>query len=50
MERKEHLTIKGIENIIKLASKMNKQRSFEDKFNYCNSFLGIERLNGGNYH
>ena len=46
MERKEHLTIKGIENIIKLASKKNKQRSFEDKFNYCNSFLGIERLNG----
>lgn len=47
MEKKEHLTIKGIEEITRLASKMNKNRSFEDKFNYCNSSLGMVNLPNG---
>lgn len=39
MKNKEHLnlTIEGINKIkiIGLSSKMNKARSFEDKYNYC---------------
>ena len=41
MSKKEHLTIKGIEEIKELISKMNKNRSFEDKYNHCKSFLGL---------
>lgn len=46
MEKKEHLNTKGINIIMNLKSGMNKERSFEDKFNFCQSFLGIEKLNG----
>lgn len=41
MNKKEHLTIKGMEKIINLASKMNKGRSFEAKYDFCKSFLGM---------
>lgn len=41
MSKKEHLTIKGIEEIKELISKMNKNRSFEDKYNHCKTYLGL---------
>jgi hypothetical protein len=47
MKNKEHLTIKGIDKIKEVSSKMNKARSFEDKFNYCNSSLGLSTLPNG---
>ena len=47
MKNKEHLTIEGIEKIKGISSKMNKARSFEDKFNYCKSSLGMTTLPDG---
>jgi hypothetical protein len=47
MSKKEHLTIKGMEKIIKLASKMNKGRSFEAKYEFCKSSLGMTILPNG---
>nr|UZS77567.1 hypothetical protein [Lentinula edodes]UZS77616.1 hypothetical protein [Lentinula edodes]UZS77642.1 hypothetical protein [Lentinula edodes]UZS77668.1 hypothetical protein [Lentinula edodes]UZS77694.1 hypothetical protein [Lentinula edodes] len=41
MKNKEHLTIEGINKIIEISSKMNKARSFEDKYNYCKTSLGM---------
>ena len=41
MSQKEHLTIEGMEKINKIVSLMNKNRSFEDKYNHCKSFLGL---------
>lgn len=49
MSKKEHLTIKGMEDIIKLASKMNTERSFEDKYKYCNDSLGLTKLPNGEF-
>lgn len=49
MSKKEHLTIKGMEKIIKLASKMNTDRSFKDKYEYCNKFLGLTSLPNGEF-
>jgi hypothetical protein len=34
MERKEHLTVSGFNQILKITNQMNSQRSFSDKFNY----------------
>lgn len=47
MKNKEHLTIEGINKIIGLSSKMNKARSFEDKYNYCKTSLGMTSLPNG---
>lgn len=47
MSKKEHLTIKGIEEIKELISKMNKNRSFEDKYNHCKTYLGLTVLPNG---
>jgi len=47
MKNKEHLTIEGIDKIRKLSSKMNKARSFEDKYNYCKYSLGMTTLPNG---
>ena len=41
MSQKEHLTIEGMEKINKIVSLMNKNRSFEDKYNHCKSFLAL---------
>lgn len=48
MSRKEHLTEKGMEEIKNIVSIMNKNRSFEDKYNHCKSFLGLS-LQDSNY-
>ncbi len=47
MKNKEHLTIEGMDKIKEISSKMNKARSFEDKYNYCNSSLGLTTLPNG---
>lgn len=41
MKEKKHLTNSGLQEIINITSKMNKNRSFEDKYNYCSSTLGF---------
>lgn len=41
MSTKDHLTISGIEEIKKIVSIMNKNRSFDDKYNHCKAFLGL---------
>lgn len=48
MSHKNHLNIEGFEEIKNIVSLMNKNRSFEDKYNHCNSFLGFS-LQGENY-
>lgn len=45
MYNKEHLTVNGMQKIINLISQMNTKRSFQDKFNFCNSTLGLKSLN-----
>jgi hypothetical protein len=35
MSEKGHLTEKGMKNILNLKSNMNKDRSFEEKYNFC---------------
>ena len=35
----------NLENILNLSSQMNKNRLFEDKYNYCNSSLGLMQNN-----
>jgi hypothetical protein len=49
MQKKEHLSMEGIEKIIKLSSNMNKQRSFEDKYKFCNDSLGLKKLPNGEF-
>ena len=49
ISKKEHLTIKGMEEIISLASKMNKERSFESKYEYCKLSLGMIKLPNGEF-
>ena len=44
MNKKEHLSISGMEEINQIVSLMNKNRSFEDKYNHCKSFLGLSGL------
>ena len=41
MSKKEHLNISGMEEVNQIVSLMNKNRSFEDKYNHCKSFLGL---------
>jgi hypothetical protein len=41
MKNKEHLTKKGMDKIINFSLKLNKNRSFEDKYNYCKTTLGL---------
>lgn len=41
MKDKKHLTTEGLEEIMSLLKNMNKNRSFEDKFNYCKDSLGL---------
>lgn len=41
MIKKEHLSIEGMEKINEIVSQMNKNKSFEDKYNHCKSFLGL---------
>jgi hypothetical protein len=41
MKDKKHLTTEGLEEIMSLLKNMNKNRSFEDKFNYCKYSLGL---------
>lgn len=41
MNNKDHLTPEGLAKIKKLAFQMNKERSFEDKYNYCKLSLGL---------
>src|SRR5215472_8236001 len=50
MNKKEHLTIEGIEIIESIISKMNKGRPFEDKYNHCNNFLGLIKLSNEEYN
>jgi hypothetical protein len=38
-----------MEEIINLASQMNKERSFEAKFEFCKSFLGLTILPNGDF-
>jgi len=47
MGKKEHLSSKGFEEIIGISSKMNKKRTFEDKYNHCKSYLGMNVLPDG---
>lgn len=49
MSDKEHLTIKGMENIINLTSKMNKERSFDNKYEFCKNYLGFTILPNGEF-
>lgn len=35
MIKKEHLTLEGVEKIKSILSNLNKNRSFEDKYNFC---------------
>nr|YP_010470513.1 LAGLIDADG endonuclease [Inonotus hispidus]YP_010691080.1 LAGLIDADG endonuclease [Phellinus igniarius]UVF38001.1 LAGLIDADG endonuclease [Inonotus hispidus]WBU93181.1 LAGLIDADG endonuclease [Phellinus igniarius] len=44
MYNKEHLTTNGMQEIINLISRINKKRSFQDKFNFCNSTLALKSL------
>ena len=41
MSKKEHLNISGMEEVNQIVSLMNKNRSFEDKYQHCKSFLGL---------
>ena len=41
INKKDHLTLSGMLEIIKLHSKMNTARSFEDKYDYCKTSLGM---------
>lgn len=41
MKHKEHLNNKGIQKILDIVSQMNTNRSFDDKYNYCKSALGM---------
>ena len=41
MKDKKHLTTEGLAEIMSLLANMNKNRSFEDKFNYCKNSLGL---------
>lgn len=45
VSNKEHLKPEGIQMILDLANSMNTKRTFEDKFNYCNSTLNIKKRN-----
>ena len=47
MNKKEHLNKKGMEKIRYITSKTNKNRSFEDKYNHCKSYLGLFSLPNG---
>lgn len=41
MSKKEHLTSKGLIEIKSIIENMNKERSFEDKYNFCKDSLGL---------
>ena len=41
MSKKEHLTSKGLIKIKSIIENMNKERSFEDKYNFCKDSLGL---------
>lgn len=45
MSKKEQLSQEWLEKIVDLKSKMNKARSFEDKYNYCKLSLGLNNDN-----
>ena len=41
INKKEHLTVKGLIEIKSIIGNMNKERSFEDKYNFCKNSLGL---------
>ena len=41
INKKEHLTSKGLIEIKSIIGNMNKERSFEDKYNFCKNSLGL---------
>ena len=41
ISKKEHLTSKGLIEIKSIIGNMNKERSFEDKYNFCKNSLGL---------
>jgi hypothetical protein len=45
ISKKEHLTSKGLIEIKSIIGNMNKERSFEDKYNFCKNSLGLT-ING----
>lgn len=50
MGNKEHLSTKGMEEVISLVSRMNSKRSFESKYEYCNKSLGLTIDNNGYFY
>ena len=45
MNDKKHLTLNGMQEIKNIISRINNNRPFEDKFNFCKSNLGLKSLN-----
>lgn len=45
--KKEHLTLEGLQSIRSIMSKMNNNRKFEDKYNYCKHSLDLFFNNSG---
>uniref|UniRef100_UPI00223816D7 LAGLIDADG endonuclease n=1 Tax=Ramaria rubella TaxID=113071 RepID=UPI00223816D7 len=41
MTNKEHLSPEGLKKVKYFSSKMNTSRDFEDKYNHCKNFLGL---------
>lgn len=49
MSNKQHLDSKGLDKIKELKAKLNKSRSFEDKYEYCKLSLGLNHNNEVTY-
>jgi len=43
IHKKEHLTLKGLIEIKSIVGNMNKERSFEDKYNFCKNSFGLTK-------